>query len=75
MKKLRKGFLSTRITTNIIDTSLSIDLSDREDAIVIASCEHDHIDYLITRDKKLLSYTSDTVKIVSPNQFLTLHDG
>jgi len=55
-------------TTGDINTALTLNISDFEDAVVTAIAKRERVDYIITRNET--DFTDSFVPAINPNQFL-----
>jgi len=59
-------------TAHDIDTALSLNIIDFEDAVVSAVSIRERVDYIVTRNEK--DFGNSPVPAISPNQFLHLYN-
>lgn len=54
----------------VVQTALTYNLKDFEDAIQLATAQHSALDYIITRNEKDFMNHTTSVEVCSPEQFL-----
>jgi len=53
--------------------AMGLPISDYEDAVVVTCSLKDNIDFIVTNDTKFLSADPTLIRVVTPNNFLSLH--
>jgi len=72
IENILKLFDVTQVDKNTLLLACASNGTDYEDSVIYSSCKNQHIDHIITRDKK--GFKNSTISTLAPKEFLALWD-